>query len=356
MQVAYFGIGYFAYSPVAGEILRRKGYKTTIISGLCLYSLGAILFWPVAKSAANTKNPQAVFGGFVVCTAVTACGLSSLEVAANSYISVMPPLSVASFRLQFSQSFNGVASFCGPFIASKYFFSDENSKDLTNVQWVYLAVAAMGACIAVAFAFTKLPEVSEASLEEVYAEDNLISDPAGLRPNPPGSPPTRRPLWKETRALTGALAQFFYVGAQVTIGAFFLNYTHENAGVPDHRGSQLLSYALILFTVGRFVGAGLLSVITAPILLIIYSAICVVIAVLIGALHGYPGVAMVMLIMFFESIMYPVIFVLATSGLGRNTRRASAMVVSLEHLKVLTTGHGRVWRCSIPSCARCDRR
>lgn len=95
--------------------------------GLALYSLGvralflctcfrsqprfqAILFWPCAHFA-TTSDPHAIFGGFVVCTAITACGLATLEVAANSYISVMPPIQVAAFRLNFSQSFNGVASF-----------------------------------------------------------------------------------------------------------------------------------------------------------------------------------------------------------------------------------------------------
>lgn len=200
LQAAYFGIGYFFFSPIAGEVLRRRGYKFTIIMGLCLYSLGAILFWPVAKSAMTSTNYGAVFAGFVVCTGVTACGLATLEVSANSYVSVMPPISIASLRLQFSQAFNGVASFTGPLIASKYFFSDEHSKDLSSVQWVYLAVSAMGAIVAVAFFFTKLPEVSEAELEELIGHE--------------GAPVPTKPIWKEIRCLTGAVAQFMYVGAQ----------------------------------------------------------------------------------------------------------------------------------------------
>lgn len=284
--------------------------------GLTFYSTGAILFWPVAKASITSTNKQGVFGGFVVCTAIIACGLSSLEVAANSYISVMPPLEVASLRLQLSQSFNGVASFVGPLMASKYFFSDADSTDLSSVQWVYLAVAAMGACVAIAFVCTKLPEVSEAALQAAIELDEMEVDTT-----------PKKPLWKETRATTGFLAQFLYVGAQVTIGSFFLNYTNENAGISDTRGSQLLSYALLLFTVGRFVGVALLSIFTAPVLLFAYGVICSIIAILIGTLHGTAGVACIMLIMFFESIMYPTIFVLGTSGLGRNTRAASALIV-----------------------------
>jgi FHS family L-fucose permease-like MFS transporter len=128
-----------------------------------VYSTGAILFWPCAKLSTQ-GNHKAIFGGFVVCTAVmfvhplhhsvlrstlipsslnSACGLATLETSANSYITVLPQCKPegAAFRLQFSQSFNGIASFAGPFIASKYFFSGGNSNNLTNVQWVYLAVS-----------------------------------------------------------------------------------------------------------------------------------------------------------------------------------------------------------------------
>lgn len=296
---------------MAGEVLRRRGYKTTIIMGLSLYSLGAILFWPVAKSATTSTNKNAIFGGFVVCTGVIACGLSSLEISANSYVSVMPPVQVASLRLQVSQSFNGVASFAGPLIASKYFFEDTDSKDLTNVQWVYLAVALMGVAVALAFFFTKLPEVSEGALEEIRGGDVEHK---------------QKPLYKEYRCISGAVAQFLYVGAQVTIGAFFLFYTEE-AGIHDSKGSQLLSYALILFTVGRFVAVGLLTIFTAPVILFSFAIIAAVVAILIGTLHGMSGVICVMVIMFFESCMYPCIFSLATHGLGANSRRGAAMVV-----------------------------
>jgi FHS family L-fucose permease-like MFS transporter len=189
--------------------LKRRGYKFTIISGLFLYSLGAILFWPVAKFSVGSTNPGGIFGGFVACTAVIACGLATLEVSANSYVSVMPPHNVANFRLQFSQSFNGVASFSGPLIASKYFFTEGNNDNLTNVQWVYLAVSGMGVMVALAFIFTRLPEVSE---EQLQAEAEALADAYGQDVQ------SMQPFWKQYRAITGFVAQFVYVGAQVTIG------------------------------------------------------------------------------------------------------------------------------------------
>jgi FHS family L-fucose permease-like MFS transporter len=158
LQVMYFGGGYFCFSPVAAEVMKRKGYKFTIIMGLCFYSIGAVMFWPTAHFA-SADNKIATFGGFLACTFVIACGLATLETSANSYAVVIGDPTWASFRLQFCQSWNGVASFVGPLIASKAFFAGEHQNNLTNVQYVYLAVACAGAAVALLFLFTKLPEV-----------------------------------------------------------------------------------------------------------------------------------------------------------------------------------------------------
>ncbi|KAJ6532468.1 major facilitator superfamily transporter [Mycena capillaripes] len=335
LQVAYFGIGYFAYSPVAGEVLRRYGYKTAILMGLALYSLGAILFWPCAHFA-TTSDPHAIFGGFVVCTAITACGLATLEVAANSYISVMPPVQVAAFRLNFSQSFNGVASFAGPFIASKYFFSGGNSSNLTNVQYVYMAVAGMGVMVALAFGVTRLPEVSEAELQATAV---ALADEANANSK------LDRPFYKQYRAIFGFVAQFMYVGAQVTIGSFFLNYVTESAGRSTADAANILSYSLIVFTVMRFVMTAVLSFVAAPVVLFVNAVIGTVLVILVSVLSGTAGMICLTLIYATMSCQYPgtftppyqltehpltsrtVIFVLGTSGLGRHTRRAASLLV-----------------------------
>jgi len=95
--------------------------------GLTLYSLGAIFFWPSAKFQK--------YGGFVGCTFVIGCGLATLEVAANSYIAVLGSPKYAAARLNFSQGFQGVASFTGPLIASRWFFRGANATRLDTVQW-----------------------------------------------------------------------------------------------------------------------------------------------------------------------------------------------------------------------------
>ncbi|CCO33769.1 L-fucose permease [Rhizoctonia solani AG-1 IB] len=320
LQVAYFGLGYFCFSPIAGEILRRKSYKFTILMGLALYSTGAIFFWPCAKFASE-DNKKAVFAGFVVCTGVIACGLASLETAANSYITCLPGTepSGAAFRLQLSQSFNGIAAFSGPFIASKYFFSGENVNNLTNVQWVYLAVALLGVSIALLFGFTRLPETSEAELE---AAAQAAAELSGVNSKTDDS------IFQQPRIWFGWIAQFVYVGAQVTIASFFINYGAEAVGFSDAKSSNFLSYSLIMFTCGRFLGVIVLTVWPGELLVGIWATLCMVFVTCATFVHGKGGMACLMLTMFFEGPLFPCIFVMSTKNMGRHTRRASSLLIS----------------------------
>jgi FHS family L-fucose permease-like MFS transporter len=205
------GGGYLIFSPIAAEVLKRKGYKATILMGLCLYSLGAIMFWPTAHFS-SAGNELRSFGGFLVCTWVIACGLATLETAANSYAVVIGDPALASARLQFCQSWNGIASFIGPLIASKAFFSGENANNLTNVQYVYLAVALAGVAVGVMFVLVKMPEVQE----ETNRRGSIVDDSTielGVDAN--GRIIGDGPLYKQYNMIFGFIAQFCYVGAQV---------------------------------------------------------------------------------------------------------------------------------------------
>jgi FHS family L-fucose permease-like MFS transporter len=324
LQVMYFGGGYLIFSPIAAEVLQRKGYKITILMGLTLYSLGAIMFWPTAHFS-NPSNEKAAFGGFLACTLVIACGLATLETAANSYAVVIGAPETASARLQFCQSWNGVASFIGPLIASKAFFSGQNKDDLTNVQYVYLAVSCAGLAVAALFFFSKLPEVNASSAgrsASVVAENHeeLGVDQYGFIIND-------KPLRKEYNMIFGFIAQFCYVGAQVALGAFFINYATDNAGYLEEQASQMLSYALITFTVGRFIATGLATIFESNFLMVIYSSCAIALTAYVSSAHGLSGVAVLIVIFFFMAPMYPTIFTLGTANLGKNTRRGAGILV-----------------------------
>ncbi|KAG4442372.1 hypothetical protein IFR05_002150 [Cadophora sp. M221] len=318
LQVVYFGGGYLLFSPVAAEVMKRKGYKVTILMGLSLYSLGAIFFWPTAHFS-TYEHRYASFGGFCACTLVIACGLATLETAANSYAVVIGDPASASARLQFCQSWNGVASFIGPLIASKFFFTGKNAHNLVNVQFVYLAVACAGVAIAVLFLVAKLPEVSEEMLNSSTVE-NFATDEFG---NEVG----QGPLYKQYNMIFAFIAQFCYVGAQVTIASFFINYATENATYSSAQASNMLSYALITFTVGRFVATALATVFQADFLLMVYAVIAIAMNAAICVVKGNGSVGILIAIFFFEAPMYPTLFTLGTANLGRHTRRGAGILV-----------------------------
>ena len=319
LQVVYFGGGYLLFSPVAAEVMKRKGYKVTILMGLSLYSLGAIFFWPTAHFSAYSHR-LASFGGFCACTLVIACGLATLETAANSYAVVIGDPASASARLQFCQSWNGVASFIGPLIASKFFFTGKNAHNLVNVQFVYLAVACAGVAIAILFLVAKLPEVSEEMLNSSTAVENFATDEFG---NEIG----QGPIYKQYNMIFGFIAQFCYVGAQVTVASFFINYATENATFTSAQASNMLSYALITFTVGRFIATALATVFQADFLLMLYAICAIIFNAMILAMHGKGAVIVLILLFFFEAPMYPTIFTLGTANLGRHTRRGAGILV-----------------------------
>ncbi len=318
LQVVYFGGGYLLFSPIAAEVMKRKGYKITILMGLSLYSLGAVMFWPTAHFS-TYEHRYASFGGFCACTLVIACGLATLETAANSYAVVIGDPASASARLQFCQSWNGVASFIGPLIASKFFFTGKNAHNLLNVQFVYLAVACAGVAIAVLFLVAKLPEISEEMLNSSTVE-NFATDEFG---NEVG----QGPLYKQYNMIFAFIAQFCYVGAQVTIASFFINYATENATFTSAQASNMLSYALITFTVGRFVATGLATIFQADFLLMVYGIIAIALNCVICAAKGNGAVGVLIAIFFLEAPMYPTLFTLGTANLGRHTRRGAGILV-----------------------------
>ncbi|KAI9062939.1 MFS general substrate transporter [Trametes sanguinea] len=305
LQLAYFG-AYLVYAPIASVFMERYGYKKGIHMGLTLYSLGAIFFWPSAVYRA--------YGGFVGCTFVIGCGLSCLEVAANSYITVLGSPKYAAARLNFSQGFQGVASFAGPMIASRWFFTGKNAESLDTVQWVYLAVAGLGLVLNVLFYFCKLPEITQDALAEEMHEVGLTND--------------KDPFWKQYRCIFGWVAQTAYVGAQVAVASLAVNYlTEQGVGIGKPLASQLFSYCQITFTVGRFVGVVLLNWVDPALMLSFYALACCAFSLGVTFGPGLSGVGCLFALFFFESICYPVIFTLGTKNLGRHTKRGSGLIV-----------------------------
>ncbi|KAG1777643.1 major facilitator superfamily domain-containing protein [Suillus placidus] len=320
LQLAYFG-AYFVWAPFAGVIIRRIGYKKGIHVGLALYSIGIDVLVPY--SAGHQRNSRRMEG----------CGLSTLEVAANSYITILGTPQYAAARLNFSHGFQAVATFAGPLIASRWFFTGANATSLGTVQWVYLAVAGSGIALHILFlsvltfdSFCDLPEIIEEPLAEETGDSKV-----GTIYNP-------GPLWKQYHCVLGfvALTAYYFCGgsdiqhsgAQVTVASFAVNFlVDQKVGIDQSKASQLLSFCQITFTISRFIGVAILNFIDPALLLAVYGSCCSLFCLLVSQLPGYRAVGCFFCLFFFESICYPCIFSLGTKNLGVQTKRGTGLIV-----------------------------
>ncbi|ORX61721.1 MFS general substrate transporter [Hesseltinella vesiculosa] len=299
MQVAYFG-AYFIWSTPAGMIIRRIGYKKTIIFGLMLYVIGAICFYPAAMSYK--------YGSFVGCLFVIACGLATLETCANTYLTINGPTSQRSFRINLAQSFNGLASAIAPVVASYAFFGGNSSEtnNLNSVKWTYVGVGCCVFVIAILFCFARIPEVDEEAIMAAEAEEQ-------------GTVARRASFW----------SPHLWLGfcCQVGVASMFLYYSSRVGDMPDSWGSILLSIAQALFTVGRFIGAFTLRYVKGEHLLAFNAACAILATIFVIALRTPNATYCLLVVLFFESIMFPTIFSLATKHLGHHHKRGSALVI-----------------------------
>lgn len=300
LQTAYFGAYFLAALP-AGFFMSRFGYKKGIIAGLLLYATGAFLFYPSAQ--------QSSFNFFLLSLFVLASGLACLETAANPYVTVLGKPETSAFRLNLSQSFNGVGAFIGPIIGANLFFSENNQGNLDSVQIVYIVIGVLVLFIAALFLSTPLPEIRESELVSQQIQDT-------------------KPLFKHSHFVNAVIAQFFYVAAQVGIAALFINYCTEASNeINNEKAAYLLSISLFIFTIGRFAGTALMKKIEPQKLLFIYSIINIVLCVAVVTLQGWISVYSLMAIFFFESIMFPTIFALGVKDLGHHTKKGSSFII-----------------------------
>ena len=298
LQMAYFG-AYFLMALPASMLMSRKGYKTGILLGLSLFATGALLFIP-ATSAGQ-------FEFFLFALFVIACGLACLETAANPYVTFLGAPETAEQRLNLSQSFFGVGSFIGPIIGGAVFFGDA-AASRGGVQTTYVAIASVVVLIALLIARTPMPNIRE----ETVATADAVA----------------RPLSQQRHLHFAVVAQFFYVAAQVGIGAFFINYVTEHAsGITSQHASFLLSVAMVCFLVGRFLGTALMSRIAPATLLFAYACINVALCLLVMAGFGWASVIALIATFFFMSIQFPTIFALGVKNLGAQTKRGASFII-----------------------------
>ncbi len=310
-------IGYFVMAIPAGLFMKKFGYKGGIIVGLTLCALGAFLFYP----AASVRS----YAFFLTALFIIACGLAFLETAANPYMTALGDPESAAFRLNFAQSFNGLAATVAPYVGGLFILSETNltadqeksmgvsqltqylNKEASSVQIPFLVIGAVVLLLAIILYKTSLPEIVE-------EEESTVSSKA-------------ESTSKTKNLVLGVIAQFFYVGAQVCVSSFFIRFAGKVAGISQKPASVFLSVALAGFMSGRFIGTFLMKYIRPAKLLAIYSVINVFLIILAVVLHGKLAVYALMGVEFFMSIMFPTIFSLSIRGLGSKTKLGSSLVI-----------------------------
>lgn len=311
-------IAYFVMALPAGYIMRKYGYKSGIMIGLVLFGIGSILFVPAANSLQYIYFLGALF--------VIACGLTFLETAANPYVTILGPAETATKRLNFSQSFNGLAAFIAPAYIGPMILSGKNLtqaqmdamapaelhayvlEEAASVKMPYLVLGLIILAVAVLFYFTNMPDVKD--------EDKEGADGASFA----GALKSMRLRW-------GILAQFFYVGAQVCVGSFFIKMATTSAGLEEGVAAKYLGFFGLAFMLGRFAGTFFMQYIEPRKLLIIYAIINIGLSILAITGTGMLVVYTLIAIAFFMSIMFPTIFSMGIEGLGHNTKIGSSLIV-----------------------------
>ncbi|MBB6094854.1 FHS family L-fucose permease-like MFS transporter [Povalibacter uvarum] len=303
LQGAYFGAYFLMAMPAAG-VIGRWGYKATILCGLCLFATGALLVIPSTLVAS--------FPFFLGAMFIIASGLAFLETAANPYVTLLGQSDRSEARLNLSQSFNGLGQFVAPLIAASMLFSSTDAAaDHAPVRTIYAVIAGIVLLLAVLTWRTDMPDGA--------AVGNVEDDSRG-----PDSPS----LWSRPRFAWGVVAQFFYVAAQVCIGAFFINYvTEQHAQVGSADATRLLSVGMLCFLVGRFAGTALMTRIAPQRVLLTYAVINIGLTAIVVASLGTASVIALIALFFFMSIMFPTIFALAVKDLGSQTKRGSSYLI-----------------------------
>ncbi|TYP95833.1 FHS family L-fucose permease-like MFS transporter [Sphingobacterium allocomposti] len=311
---------YFVMAIPAGYLLRRWGYKLSIIIGLITFSLGAFLFIPAADLR--------MYELFLLALFIIGCGLAVLETAANPYAAVLGPPESATHRLNLAASFNGLAAMVAPvvgtiFILSGTSYSESELEAMTetarqayltheasSVKLPYLTLGLVLLIVAILFIFVKLPEIKSSEMTE-----------------DPGRKRSFFAVLRHKHLAFAVLAQFFYVGAQVCVTSFFIRMAQQGAGVDEKTAGYYLGVYGLLFMAGRFVGTVLLRYTSAPRLLSMYAFACVLLAA--TAVFGSGMMVLYALggLGFFMSIMFPTIFSLGIIGLGNDTKQASSWLI-----------------------------
>ena len=308
VQFCFFG-AYAIVSLPAGALIRRIGYQKGAVTGLLIAAVGCALFYPASFSG---------YGVFLFAFFVLASGITVLQVAANPYVAVLGPARTASSRLTLTQAFNSLGTTIGPAVGGLLILSAvgatagavlDPATEAASVRGPYLALAGTLVVLAVLFMMAKLPKIDDS--EEIAAATEAK-----------GSVLAHRHL------LLGAIGIFLYVGAEVSIGSFLINFLGEShiAGLSHADAAHYVSIYWGGAMIGRFIGFAVMRVVSPGKTLAFNSLLAI--ALVLAGTFGEGSLAMwaILAVGLCNSIMFPTIFSMALHGLGKQTGQASGIL------------------------------
>lgn len=340
IQLSFFG-AYFLLSIPAGFILSRIGYKRGIILGLMIMSLGCLLFYPAASSR--------VYIVFLLAVFILASGMTILQVAANPYVAALGSEDGASSRLNLAQAFNSLGTAVAPAVGAMLILSDKVlpkeeielldatakeayfTSEAAAVQSPFLGIAGFIVVLVLLFLFVKLPKL--------------------LQKAPKGGYGT---LLKNRSLMMGAVGIFVYVGAEVAIGSYLVNY-FDKMGLADAiKNSEVMRSisetvlgksltdisnlaivgAFVTFywsgaMIGRFIGAYLTKILKPSKVLSAFAIGALLMVIISMSTSGFIAMWSILAVGLFNSIMFPTIFTLAIDGLDELKPQASGILCTM---------------------------
>jgi MFS transporter, FHS family, L-fucose permease len=300
IQFCFFG-SYFIVSLPAGALVSKIGYKAGIVVGLAIASAGCLLFYPAAQLS--------VYPLFLLALFVLAAGITVLQVSANPYVSALGPSETASARLTMTQAFNALGTTVAPIFGAWLIFKGAetlDTSDPSSVQIPYLFLAFALVVLAVVFSYLKLPNLGK-------AENFELSPKKALR-------------FRHLRL--GAIGIFVYVGAEVAIGSFLVNFlsTPEIGGLTETTAAHYITYYWGGAMVGRFIGAVIMQKIPANRVLTFNSIMAILLVAIAIVSTGKIAMWAILAVGLFNSIMFPTIFSLAIDRLKDATSHGAGVL------------------------------
>jgi MFS transporter, FHS family, L-fucose permease len=324
IQFSFF-TAYFIASLPSGWVVKKYGYKNGIILGLLTAALGCLLFYPAAG-----ERSYALFLGALF---ILASGITLLQVAANPFVAILGKPETASSRLSLSQAVNSLGHTIAPIFGSILILSTVvktpaelaamNHTDVeayriteaSSVQTPYLLITATLVIITIIVALYKLPRFtaaeSKSATEGGQNYDHLYSS-----------------AWRYRHLVLGAVGVFFYVGGEVAIGSFLVNYISQPfiAAISVAEAGRYVSFYWGGAMVGRFIGSIVMRYISPPKVLVTHATIVSVLVLTAIFSSGHISMWAILSVGLFNSIMFPTIFTLAIDGLGKHTGQGSGIL------------------------------